>query len=288
MEAKFSKMISLNSTNYHILRNKMKDLLFVTKMHLPFVDNNVYNHICNETHARMLWSKLEQLYASKTGNNKLFYLTKLMQLKYKEGTSIVDHLNEMQGILDQLSRMGINFDDEVFALMMLVSLPESSETLKISITNTAPNGAVNMELVKSGILNEEMKRRSQTSSSSSHPNVLVTDSRGRSKSGEQKPRGKSRGKSNKYANIECHHSKKKGHIKKFCRKFKSEQGKNKRKEVKKDDNNQTIEDINKVEKDVPSTSGDSTDLELVPPTPVPRQVGEEGQVDEPDEDDAPI
>ncbi|KAH7568362.1 hypothetical protein JRO89_XS07G0281800 [Xanthoceras sorbifolium] len=291
MEAKFSKMISLNGTNYHIWRNKMKDLLFVTKLHLPvfttvkpdgktdeewdfeheqvcgfirqYVDDNVYNHICNEIHARTLWSKLEQLYASKTGNNKLFYLTKLMQLKYKEGTSIADHLNEMQGILDQLSRMGINFDDEVFALMVLASLPESWETLKISITNTAPNGAVNMELVKSGILNEEMRRRSQTSSSSSQPDVLVTDSRGRSQSREQKPRGKSRGKSNRYANIECHHCKKKGHIKKFCRKFKNEQ-------------------------DVPSTNGDSTDLELVPPTPVPRQVGDEGQVDEPDEDDAPI
>ncbi|KAH7544227.1 hypothetical protein JRO89_XS15G0132500 [Xanthoceras sorbifolium] len=133
----------------------------------------------------------------------------------------------------------------------------------ISITNTAPNGAVNMELVKSGILNEEMRRRSQTSSSSSQPDVLVTDSRGRSQSREQKPRGKSRGKSNRYANIECHHCKKKGHIKKFCRKFKNEQ-------------------------DVPSTNGDSTDLELVPPTPVPRQVRDEGQVDEPDEDDAPI
>ncbi|KAH7557638.1 hypothetical protein JRO89_XS11G0195000 [Xanthoceras sorbifolium] len=236
-----------------------------------FIDDNVYNHICNKTHARTLWNKLEQLYISKTGNNKLFYLTKLMQLKYKEGTFIADHLNEMQGILDQLSRMGINFDDEVFALMVLASLPESWETLKISITNTAPNGAVNRELVKSGILNEEMRRRSQTSSSSSQPDVSVTDSRGRSQSTEQRPRGKSRGKSNKY--VEYHHCKNKGHIKKFYRKFNSEQGKNKGKEV---------------EKDVPSTNGESTDLELFPPTPVPRQIGDEDQVDEPDKDDSPI
>ncbi|KAH7544251.1 hypothetical protein JRO89_XS15G0136100 [Xanthoceras sorbifolium] len=258
MEAKFSKMISLNGTNYHIWRNKMKDLLFVTKMHLPvfttvkpdgktdeewdfeheqvcgfirqFVDDNVYNHICNETHARTLWNNLEQL-------------------------------------------MGINFDDKVFALMVLASILESWETLKISITNTAPNGAVNMELVKSGILNKEMRSSSQTSFSSSQPDILVMDSRRRSESREQRPRGKSRGKSNKCANVECHHCKKKGHIKKFCQKFKSEHGKNKGKEV---------------EKDVPSTNGDSTDLELVPPTSVPRQVGDEGQVDEPDEDNAPI
>ena len=165
----------------------------------------MYNHICNETHARSLWNKLEMLYSSKTGNNKLFYLTKLVQVKYKEGTSLPDHLNEMEGIQDQLSRMGVKLDDEVFALLVLASLPQSWETLKISITNTAPNGIVNMELVKSSILNEEMRRRSQASSSSSQSDVMVAEFRGRRQSREQNSRGKSRGKSNKYANIECHH-----------------------------------------------------------------------------------
>ncbi|KAH7575663.1 hypothetical protein JRO89_XS02G0185800 [Xanthoceras sorbifolium] len=172
--------------------------------------------------------------------------------------------------------MGINFNDKVFALIVLASLLKSWETLKISITNTASNGAVNMELVKNEILNEEIRRRSQTLSSSSQPDVLVTDSRGRSQSREQKPRGKSRGKSNKYANVECHHCKKKVY----------------KKLVRSRDavfvENQTIEDIDKVEKDVPSTNSDLTDLKLVPPTLVPRQVGDEGQVDEHDEDDAPI
>ena len=153
MEVKTSKMINLNGTNYHIWRNKMKDLLFVMKLHVPvfatikpkgkseeewafeheqvcgfirqFVKNNVYNHICNETHARTLWNKLEELYASNTGNNKLFYLTKLMKIKYREGSSIADHLNEMQGIVDQFSRMGINFKNEILALMVLTSLPDS-------------------------------------------------------------------------------------------------------------------------------------------------------------------
>nr|XP_009776196.1 PREDICTED: uncharacterized protein LOC104226005 [Nicotiana sylvestris] len=164
MEARTSKMVNLNGTNYHLWRNKMKDLLFVTKMHLPvfssqkpedksdedwefehnqvcgyirqFVEDNVYNHISGVTHARSLWDKLEELYASKTGNNKLFYLTKLMQVKYVEGTTVADHLNEIQGIVDQLSGMGIKFDDEVLALMVLATLPESWETLKVSITNS--------------------------------------------------------------------------------------------------------------------------------------------------------
>ena len=88
-----------------------------------------------------------------------------------------DHLNEMEGIQDQLSRMRVKLDDKVFALLVLASLPQSWETLKISITNTAPNGIVNMELVKSSILNEEMRRRSQASSSSSQSDVMVAEFR---------------------------------------------------------------------------------------------------------------
>lgn len=67
----------------------------------------------------------------------------------------------MQGILDQLSRMGINFDNEILGLMMLASLPQSWKTLKISLTNFAPNGVVNIEFVKSGILNEEIETKTK-------------------------------------------------------------------------------------------------------------------------------
>jgi len=78
MEAN-AKMVALNGTNYHLWKDKMKDLLFVKKLHLPvlttqkpdsmseeewdfehqqvcgfirqYVEDNVYNHIANETHA---------------------------------------------------------------------------------------------------------------------------------------------------------------------------------------------------------------------------------------------
>ena len=154
MEAN-EKMVALNGSNYHLWNGKMKDLLFVKKLHLPvfatqkpdsmsneewdfehqqvcgfirqYVQDNVYNHIVNETHARTLWEKIESLYASKSGNNKLYLLNCLMNLRYKENSSISDHLNEFQGLLDQLSGMGINFNDEVFGLWLLNALPKSWE-----------------------------------------------------------------------------------------------------------------------------------------------------------------
>lgn len=245
-----SKMVCLNGSNYHIWKGKMKDLLFVKKMHLPvfasdkpqamndeewefehlqdcgyirqWVEDNVRNHIVNETHARSLWVKLETLYASKTGNNKLFLLKQMMNIRYKEGSPISDHINDFQGVLDQLSGMGVKFDEEIQGLWLLNTLPDSWETLRVSLTNSAPSGIVTMEYVKSGVLNEEMRRRSQASSSSgSHSDVLVTEDRERSKFRGQNDRDKSRSKSKfRYKNTTCDYCHKTGHIKKYCYKYK--------------------------------------------------------------------
>ena len=45
-----------------------------------------------------IWEKLQSLYVSKSGNNKLYLLNILINLKYKEGSSVSDHLNEFQGL----------------------------------------------------------------------------------------------------------------------------------------------------------------------------------------------
>ncbi|KAG6424239.1 hypothetical protein SASPL_114654 [Salvia splendens] len=266
MEISTSRMIMLNGTNYQLWRNKMKDLLFVKALHLPvfatqkpesksdeewefehhqvcgfirqFVKENVYHHVDQETHARTLWDKLENLYTSKSGNNKLFLLKKMMMLRYKDGTSIADHVSEFQSSLTQLLGMGVTLDDEIVGLWLLATLPDSWETLRISLINSAPNGIVTLEIAKNGVLNEEVRRRSQGSSSQSE--VLVTEDRGRSKNKGKKGRDKSRSKSkSRYKNIECYHCGRPGHIKKNCFKWKKEnkagRDKSKRKEDEKSD-----------------------------------------------------
>lgn len=61
---------------------------------------------------------------SKFGN-KLCFLNCLINLRYKESSSISNHLDEFQGFLGQLSRMDINFDDEVLGLWLLNTPSES-------------------------------------------------------------------------------------------------------------------------------------------------------------------
>ena len=252
MEANLSRMITLNGSNYHIWKGKMEDLLYVKQFHLPvfasekpeklseeewtllhrqvcgyirqWVDDNVLNHIVGETHARTLWNKLEELYARKTGNNKMFLIKQLMALRYQDGTPLTDHLNTFQGIINQLAGMGIKFDDEIQGLCLLGTLPDSWETFRMSLSNSAPNGVINMDLAKSSVLNEEMRRKSHGSSQQSE--ILVTEKRGRSKSRGFKNKEKGRSKSNRFANVECHHCGMKGHIKKYCRQLKRENKKN--------------------------------------------------------------
>ena len=85
-----------------------------------WIDDNVLNHIIGETDVWVLWITLEQLYARKTRNNKMFLIKQLLALKYIYGTSMTDHLNNFQGIMNQLSAMGIKFE-EIQGLLLLGS-----------------------------------------------------------------------------------------------------------------------------------------------------------------------
>ncbi|RDX96684.1 hypothetical protein CR513_20627, partial [Mucuna pruriens] len=79
--------------------------------------------------------------------------------QFKEDISLLDHLNEFQGIFDQMLGMGIKFEDEILGLLLLNSLPESWETFKVSVTNSSPNGVVSLQMAKSSLLNKEMRRK---------------------------------------------------------------------------------------------------------------------------------
>lgn len=78
--------------------------------------------------------------------NKFFLIWKLVNLKYKEGGSIAEHLNEIHSIVNQFSSMKMVLDDELHALFLLSSLPGRWKTLVVSLSNFAPDGIVVMSL----------------------------------------------------------------------------------------------------------------------------------------------
>ena len=63
-------------------------------------------------------------------------MTKLFNLKKVEGTPIAQYLNEFNTITNQLFTVGIEFDDEVCALILLASLPNSWKAMRMTMSNS--------------------------------------------------------------------------------------------------------------------------------------------------------
>jgi hypothetical protein len=122
---------------------------------------------------------LEETFAKESAQNKVFVIRDLVNLKYKDGEDASVHINEFQGFLNQLSLMNLELADKMQALILLSSLPDSWETLMVSLNNSTSNGKIILKKVKDIILNEE-KMRKWTSTYESY--ALVIESRGRSQS----------------------------------------------------------------------------------------------------------
>ena len=81
----------------------------------------------------------------------------LFNMKMSEGGFVADHLNDFNTVTNQLSSVGVNFDDEVRALLFLCSLPESWNGLVMAISNSVSGSSTLMfDDVFGAILSEEM------------------------------------------------------------------------------------------------------------------------------------
>ena len=111
--------------------------------------------------------------------------------------------------------------DEMQALLLLSSLPDSWETLVVSLSNSALDGKLIMSMVKDVLFNEEAKRK-DIDHDQSH--AFITENRGRQQGksqGRGKGRSKSRGKSTdgRKSTYKCYHCGIEGHLKTNCRKL---------------------------------------------------------------------
>ena len=89
------------------------------------LDSSVAFNISKEKTTEGLMSALSKLYEKPLASNKVFLMKRLFNMKMSEGGSIANYLNEFNTLTSQLSSIKVNFDDEVRALLILCSLPES-------------------------------------------------------------------------------------------------------------------------------------------------------------------
>ena len=129
------------------------------------MDPTLHEHIYDETKADVVWKKLENFFAMKTSGNRTTLSRRPVNLKYKDGNNMVEHISSFQGIVNKLVVMKMNIDDEMQTSLLLSSLLDSWETLIVTVRNSTQNEILTMESVKDSLLDEEAKRIEKSESS---------------------------------------------------------------------------------------------------------------------------
>ena len=83
-----------------------------------------------------LMQNLEKLYENLFASNKVFLMKYLFNMKMAEGGFVIDHLKEFNTITSQLFFVGINFEEEIRALLISCSFPESWNGLVMVVSNS--------------------------------------------------------------------------------------------------------------------------------------------------------
>ena len=124
-----------------------------------------------------IMKELSQLYEKPSTSNKVLLMKRSFNMKMSEGGFVVDHLNEFNIVTNQLSSVKVDFDDEVRALLILCSLPESWNGLVMAISNSVSgSNSLKFDDIFGVILSEEMRQKSIGETSG---NALNIENRGR-------------------------------------------------------------------------------------------------------------
>ena len=105
-------------------------------------------------------------------------MRRLFNLQMYETGSVSDHINEFNMIVSQLTSVDINFEDEIKALILMSSLPESWDTVVAAISSSRGSEKLNFDEICDVVLSKSIRKREVGDSSGS---ALSVNRRGRSK-----------------------------------------------------------------------------------------------------------
>ncbi|MCO5575940.1 hypothetical protein L7F22_029747 [Adiantum nelumboides] len=114
----------------------------------------------------------------------------------KESTPMSNHLNEFHTIVSQLQSQGVEFDDSVRAMFLLITLPDSWDTFRTIVSNSTTPDGLKYADVESSLLMEEVNRKNVEDTKSS--NAMHVRSRSHSRENYErcnKSKSRSRSKS---------------------------------------------------------------------------------------------
>ena len=206
---KASRIEKFDGTDFGFWRIQNEDYLYGKKLHLSllgekpatmkddewtFLDRQVLgvirltlsrsvaHNVMKEKTTTDLMKTLSGMYEKPSANNKVHLI---------KNVSIAQHLNEFNTITNQLSSVKIDFDDEISALIVLASLPNSWEAMRIVVRNPTVKEKLKYNDIRDLVLAKEIRRRDagETLGSGSALNLKTrgrgndkNSNRGRSKS----------------------------------------------------------------------------------------------------------
>ncbi|KAK2967158.1 hypothetical protein RJ640_026549 [Escallonia rubra] len=252
------KIEKFNGMNFQWWKMQVEDYLYQKDLYLPLVGEKpeamnanewtildrkalatvrlsltpqVAFNISKEKTTVAVMKALEKLYEKPSASNKVFLMKKLFNMRMSENGSVVDHLNDFNGVTNQLESVGINFDDEIRVLLFLCSLLDSWNNLVTTVSNSTISGMLTLNDVVSSVMNDEMRRKTIGDGISSST-ALSVESRGRQNNKQNnkgrsptRGRSKSRGKSkSKGRTTVCWNCNKEGHKKNDCTEPKKKKG----------------------------------------------------------------
>ena len=218
MAEEILRVKEFNGTNFQYWKMQMEDYFYQKDLHFPLEGKKLANfnddewglldrkalramrlclsssvafNISKETSKKGVMDALKNMYEKPSTSNKVHLIKKLFNLKMNEGGNIQDHVNNFNSVKSQLDLVKIYFDDEIKALFLLCSLPESWNTFVMVVRNISSNSKIVLDEVISTILSEDIRRKSSGEYSTSS-STLTTETRGISR---ERGRGISRGRS---------------------------------------------------------------------------------------------
>ncbi|KAL2231694.1 UNVERIFIED_CONTAM: Retrovirus-related Pol polyprotein from transposon TNT 1-94 [Sesamum indicum] len=178
------------------------------------LSQNVAYHVKGAKSTKEVLQTLANMYEKSSIMNKVILMKKLFRLQMEERKSVADHLNDFNQLTIQLASVDIVFDDEVKALILLSSLPDSWDVVVTSVSTSSGKEKMKFDNIRDMMLNEKTRKKQTGGSSGS---ALHTESRGRPNiRGKYRGRSRSRGKSKGKKEMVCWNCEKSGHMKSEC------------------------------------------------------------------------
>lgn len=161
------------------------------------IDDSQVTHVRSAVSAKQAWNMLKQYHERNTLTNKVCIMRRICSTKLSEGGNIEQHLGELTDMFQKLVDLGDELIDSWKVALVLSSLPASYDTL-VTALESRPEADLTISMVHEKLVSE-YKRRSDSNGGASNSTALKVTSN---------------------AESECFFCKRKGHMKKDCRKYK--------------------------------------------------------------------